>query len=58
MKQPEDSAVGGSRKTLPTRKARKVQKVAPLATLKKPARKANIPDRDIERELVKVFGEK
>jgi hypothetical protein len=53
MKQPDHSAIGGARKTLPVRKARKVQKPA--------ARKRNtknILDKDVEAELVRVFGEK
>jgi hypothetical protein len=58
MKQPDDLAIGVARKTLPTRKARKVQRSVKAAALKKPARKRNILDRDVEQELVKVFGEK
>ena len=55
MKQPDHSAIGGARKSLPVRKARKVQK----PNGKKPARKkTNILDKDVEAELVRVFGEK
>ena len=40
---------------MPTRKARKVQKPSG----KKPAaRKKNVLDRDVEAELVRVFGQK
>lgn len=63
MKQPDEAAIGGARKSLPTRKSRKVPKTAAKPTAapssaKKPARKKNILDKDVERELVKVFGEK
>ena len=54
MKQPDHSAIGGARKSLPVRKARKVQK----PNGKKKARKTNIFDKDVEAELVRVFGEK
>ena len=55
MKQPDEPAIGGARKTLPTRKARKVNSVRPA---RKPSRKKNILDKNVEQELVKVFGEK
>jgi hypothetical protein len=58
MKQPDEPAIGGTRKTLPSRKSRKVQRGSAPATPGKPARKKNILDRDVEQELVKVFGEK
>jgi hypothetical protein len=58
MKQPDHSAIGGARKSLPTRKARKVQKPSG----KKPAARKrttnNILDKDVEAELVRVFGQK
>ena len=54
MKQPDHSAIGGARKSLPVRKARKVQKPSG----KKPERTKNILDKDVEAELVRVFGEK
>ena len=58
MKHSDDSAIGGARKTLPLRKARKVQK----PDAKKPAARKrntkNILDKDVEAELVRVFGEK
>lgn len=53
MKQPDEPAIGGARKTLPTRKARKVTSARPARKPKK-----NILDKDVEQELVKVFGEK
>ena len=56
MKHSDDSAIGGARKSLPLRKARKVQKPGD----KKPAarKRTNILDKDVEAELVRVFGEK
>ena len=58
MKQPDHSAIGGARKSLPARKARKVKK----ESVKKPAARKrntkNILDKDVEAELVRVFGEK
>jgi hypothetical protein len=58
MKHPEDSNIGGARKTLPTRKARKVHRSEKPGALNIPARKRNILDREAEQELVKVFGER
>lgn len=60
MKQPDDTIIGGSRKTLPTRKTRTVQKAAPSAGKKRnpTQRKKNILDKDVEKELVRVFGER
>ena len=56
MKQSNEAAIGGARKSLPTRKARKVQKPSG----KKPAarKRRNILDKDVEAELVRVFGQK
>jgi hypothetical protein len=56
MKQPDEPVIGTTRKTLPSRKSRKVKNSHPAG--KKPARSKNILDKDVERELVKVFGEK
>ena len=58
MKQPDESAIGGARKSLPARKSRKVSKGSAPAAGKKTARKKSILDKDVERELVRVFGEK
>lgn len=62
MKQPEEPSIGTTRKSLPTRKSRKMQKVTPAnRTPKKreqPVRRRNILDKDVEKELVKAFGEK
>ena len=61
MKQPEEPVIGGTRKSLPARRARKVQKrETPTASKRseKAKRSKNILDKDVEQELVKVFGEK
>ena len=63
MKQPEEPPIGGTRKSLPARKARKVHQVqktaSPAASKSGGKRKSrNILDKDVEQELVKVFGEK
>jgi hypothetical protein len=60
MKQPDEPNIGGSRKTLPTRKARKVHsgERGKLPQPKKPSRKNHVLDKDAELELVKAFGEK
>jgi hypothetical protein len=55
MKQPDEPVIGGARKSLPTRKARKVNSTRPV---KKSERKQNILDKNVEQELVKAFGEK
>lgn len=57
MKQPDEPVIGRTRKTLPSRKSRKVQKGnAPAAG--KAARRKNILDKNVEEELVRIFGEK
>jgi hypothetical protein len=58
MKQPDHSAIGGARKTLPVRKARKVQKPGGKKPAARKRNSKNILDRDVEAELVRVFGEK
>lgn len=61
MKQPEEPVIGATRKSLPERKSRKVQKDAPPALSgpgKKAKRTGNILDKGVEQELVKVFGKK
>jgi hypothetical protein len=55
MKRPDEQSIGGTRKTLPTRKARKV---TPSRLVQKTGRKQNPLDKNVEEELVKVFGEK
>lgn len=55
MKQPDEPDIGGTRKTLPTGKARKVISAPPV---QKAPRKKNFLDKDVEKELVKDFGEK
>jgi hypothetical protein len=58
MKRPDEAAIGGTRKSLPTRKARKVRGEKKGTARKPAARKKNILDRDVEAELVRVFGQK
>lgn len=61
MKQPDEPVIGGTRKSLPARKSRKMSKEAPPTASKrgeKAMRTKNILDKDVEQELVKVFGEK
>jgi hypothetical protein len=61
MKQPDEPAIGGTRKSLPFRKSRKVQKGTAFAESKrivKPKRGKKILDKDVAQELVKVFDEK
>ena len=58
MKKPDDSEIGGARKTLPTRKARKVQRSTAPGDLKKPSQKKDTLDREAQLELVKIFGER
>ena len=55
MKQPDDPAIGGSRKSLPTRKVRKVGKAVKPA--KSQRNKTNL-EVDSELDLIKVFGER
>jgi hypothetical protein len=58
MKETEEPPIH-SRKTLPSRKARKPAKArAPKTTASKPRAKKTILDKDVERELVRVFGER
>jgi hypothetical protein len=57
MKQPDDSPIGGARKTLPTRKAHKIPRTARPGLVKKADRK-NISYKETEREWVKIFDEK
>jgi hypothetical protein len=57
MKQPDEPAIGTTRKTLPARKSRKAQKSKTPAG-GKAARRKNILDKNVEQELVRVFGEK
>lgn len=61
MKLPDEPAIGGTRKKLPLRKSRKIQKgTTPPAAKRagKPKGGKNILDKNVEQELVKVFGEK
>jgi hypothetical protein len=58
MKQSDEAAIGGARKTLPVGKARKVRSAQKGSGKKPAARKKNILDRDVEAELVRVFGQK
>ena len=58
MKQPEELAIGGARKTLPTGKARKVQKGTRPVLRKKSGRARNILNQDAAEELIQVFGQK
>ena len=55
MNQPDDTFAGSSRKTLLKRSVRK-SKIA--VTPRKPVSRENILDPQLERELVKMFGEK
>lgn len=56
MKKP-DEMLGTARKTLPTRRSRTIKRgTSPLA--KRAAKTKNPLDKDVETELVKVFGEK
>lgn len=60
MKQPDEPVIGGARKTLPSRKARKIQRsIQPSVSqrIDKSSRKKTILNKNVEQELVKVFGE-
>jgi hypothetical protein len=53
-----ETRLGGSRKTLPTGKARHVGRGPIAKTPVKSSRAKNPLDRNIEQDLVKTFGEK
>ena len=58
MKKTDDSEIGGARKTLPTRKARKVQRSTAPGAIKKSSQKRTALDQEAQQQLVKIFGER
>lgn len=58
MKQPDEPTIGATRKTLPARESRQVRKPTSSSKSKKTVRKGNFLDKDVEKELVRIFGEK
>jgi hypothetical protein len=58
MKDPDEPAIGGARKSLPTGKAHKIQRGSRPPGLGKAPRRKLILDRQAQEEMVKVFGEK
>ena len=60
MKRPDEPVIGGARKSLPTRKSRKIGRRGRSSTgvARTRSRAKFILDRNAEQEMVRIFDEK